>query len=217
MGSNTILLASAEPSVLKRWREAFDDSVTLRSVEDVAALRQVVADGDPPLLLVDVALPQLDGAAGVAALLAEYPDLMVMVCAGQPNEDEGLALIKAGARGYCNAYMAPALLRKAVNLVRGGEVWVGRKLILRLIGEMNVRNAGGPRTLLAGLTSREREIARMVGEGASNKQIARDLDITERTVKAHMSSIFQKTAAKDRLQLALMVTGQLTVSNEQAS
>ena len=217
MGTNTILLASVEPSVLKRWREAFDDSVTLRAVESARELRQVLDAGDPEMLLLDIALPELGGIKGVTALLAEKLNLLVLCCAGQPSEDEGLELIRAGARGYCNAYMAPSLLRKAVELVCQGEVWVGRKLILRLISEMNARNGAGTRTLLAGLTSREREIARMVGDGASNKQIARDLDITERTVKAHMSSIFQKTSAKDRLQLALLITGQMTFSKDEAS
>ena len=217
MGSKTIILASAEPSVLKRWREAFDDSVELRPAENADELRQIIAAGDPELLLLDIALPEFGGVDGVAALLEGQPDLLMLCCAGQPSEEEGLALIKAGARGYCNAYMSPALLRKAVELVRNGEVWVGRKLILRLIGEMHAHNGGGARALLAGLTSREREIARMVGDGASNKQIARDLEITERTVKAHMSAIFQKTVAKDRLQLALLVTGQLHVSEDEAS
>lgn len=128
-----------------------------------------------------------------------------------PDEDEGLALLRAGARGYCNLYIDPRLLGKVVNAVQGGEVWVGRRLVDRLVelvaGTSPHRAGAAGLAALEVLTPREREIARLVGEGINNKLIARRLDITERTVKAHLGSVFAKLGVSGRLQLALLVTG----------
>ncbi|MBT3045713.1 MAG: response regulator transcription factor [gamma proteobacterium symbiont of Ctena orbiculata] len=95
-----------------------------------------------------------------------------------------------------------------------GEVWVGRSLLFKLMNRLSSMASpqaeergmqGGSADSLAKLTEREREIAQHVGAGDSNKVIARKLDITERTVKAHLSSIFRKTNTKDRLQLGLLI------------
>ena len=114
-----------------------------------------------------------------------------------------------GARGYCNSHTSPMLLAKAIDVVRAGEVWGGRKLILRLIemfsSQSRVHTNGEGRTEFKGLTERERQIADLVSEGDSNKRIALKLDITERTVNAHLTTVFQKLNVRDRLQLAIRV------------
>lgn len=88
-------------------------------------------------------------------------------------DDEALAVqaVKAGASGFCSRDTAAALIRKAVRLVEAGEIWVGRRVMLRLIEELATLRA--PRDVCGGehLTSRERDIATLIARGASNKQI----------------------------------------------
>ncbi|MBC7163331.1 MAG: response regulator transcription factor [Immundisolibacter sp.] len=149
---------------------------------------------------------------GAADLIGRHAGCRTVVMSRSPNEDEGIAALRAGARGYCNLYIDPRLLAKVISTVQAGEVWAGRKLVDRLV-QMVVSSAA-PRSTsnidtaaFDALTPREREIAVLVGEGVSNKIIARRLDITERTVKAHLGAVFSKLGIPGRLQLALLVTG----------
>ncbi len=142
----------------------------------------------------------------VASLMERAPSSRVMVFRDLPDDDEGLAMLQAGAVGYCNTYMNPPLLRMAFEIVRRGEIWAGQRLIRRLISAVAGTDLARPGLFdFHGLTTRERQIALLVASGESNKRIAQHFDITERTVKAHMSSLFRKTGARDRLQLALQV------------
>lgn len=136
--------------------------------------------------------------------------LSLIVLSGDPNDAEGIAVMEAGASGYCHLYANEATLRQVVEVVASGELWVGRSLLTRLLKSVhsglpatNAR-AGGWRTQL---TEREIEVANMAAQGASNLGIAEVLGITERTVKAHLTSIFEKLDVADRLQLALKVHG----------
>jgi two-component system nitrate/nitrite response regulator NarL len=162
------------------------------------------------LVLLHLSLPGFDGGRDLATLVEAYPAVKWMVFTDRPDDGEqGIELLKAGAAGYCNTYMAADLLVKSVEMVRTGEVWAGRKLIQRLIQDVaavsRAQRAANKGQNLAGLTDREQEIAQLVADGASNKRIALRLDISERTVKAHLTAIFRKTGARDRLQLALLV------------
>ncbi|MDH5614830.1 MAG: response regulator transcription factor, partial [Gammaproteobacteria bacterium] len=144
----------------------------------------------------------------VIKIINKYTSVDFMIMDMEPDDDRGFALVKAGVKGYCNRYIAPDLLRRAVEAVLKGEVWVGRKLMLRLIEELSSRKKALVQASknLSSLSERELEIAHMVGDGSSNKLIAQKLDITERTVKAHISAIFKKTGVTDRLQLALLMS-----------
>jgi DNA-binding NarL/FixJ family response regulator len=124
-----------------------------------------------------------------------------------PNDDEALVALGAGAQGYCNAYADPEVLKEVAEVTAHGGLWVGEALLSRMVGGLSQKLAqrqadvaNGP---LTRLSAREREIAQRVARGESNKEIARGLDITERTVKAHLSAIFEKLGVRDRLQLAL--------------
>ena len=206
-----IVLASSDAGVLRRWSSGVPAGAVL--AHDQAELVRTL-DGRPPqLVLLDLDLAGLGAASGAADLIARHPDSRVVALSRTPDEDEGLDLLRAGARGYCNLYIDPRLLGKVVGAVQGGEVWIGRRLVDRLV-ELVAGNAPDrPAEPAAGvaalevLTPREREIARLVGEGINNKLIARRLDITERTVKAHLGSVFAKLGVTGRLQLALLVTG----------
>jgi DNA-binding NarL/FixJ family response regulator len=104
--------------------------------------------------------------------------------------------------------MASAVLKEIRSVVSHGGLWLGQDLLQRLIEVSTSRIGNQPEYvegLLAKLTNREKEVAMEAAKGLSNKEIARVLSITERTVKAHLAHTFERLGAKDRLQLALML------------
>ncbi len=113
--------------------------------------------------------------------------------------------------------MHPDLLPQALGLIEAGEIWLGSELVLHLIRENAPVNghasaAAAAEKLstnsLGDLAARERDTATRVAQGKSNKVIASEPGVTERTVKAHLSSIYRKTGARDRLQLAMLIREQ---------
>ncbi|MES9971425.1 MAG: response regulator transcription factor [Candidatus Thiodiazotropha sp.] len=209
-----ILLYSADEVVAKRWHEALNGVENPSSVSTPEALINSLQMGKTEVVLVDLDLFGEEYQQIPELLCQRFPKISFIVLSSSPNDVEGLYLITNGVKGYCNRYISHALLLKAVELVRMGEVWVGRSLLFKLMSrlsaaksptQMNDDNQADVEARLAKLTDREGEIARLVGAGDSNKVIAKKLDITERTVKAHLSSIFRKTTTKDRLQLGLLI------------
>lgn len=142
----------------------------------------------------------------------------VIALSDVPSDNQGLAALGAGAAGYCNAHAAPDVLRQVAATVLSGGMWVGQWLLEKLLARLAQAAAQKftpPATSAwaAGLTEREIEVARAVAKGANNKEIASSLDITERTVKAHLGAVFEKLKLRDRLQLTLLVNGVLDNGN----
>ena len=127
----------------------------------------------------------------------------------EPSDVTGLAALSQGAVGYCNAHATPELLLTIASVIANNGLWVGESLLNRLIGGINARVPGEARMethpLLASLSSREKEVAIRVARGESNKEIARQINLAERTVKAHLTAVFDKLGVRDRLQLALLL------------
>lgn len=133
----------------------------------------------------------------------------LIIASSAPNDDEGLAAMEAGASGYCHAYANEATLKQVLEVVSSGELWVGRNLLTRLLRGVTqgATDKAPPISWQTPLTAREIEVARRAALGESNLAIAEALGITERTVKAHLTAIFEKLQVADRLQLALKVHG----------
>lgn len=134
--------------------------------------------------------------------------IKVFVLSDLPDVKEGERLLASGAVGYGNAKMHPSVLNQAVEVIESGNAWLYPELMHHLIS----RAADHPdeeerERRLTPLSPREKEIALLVAQGMSNHQIGEALQITERTVKAHMGATFAKLGVKDRLGLALLVKG----------
>lgn len=146
----------------------------------------------------------------VAGLVKAQPQCHVVVVSSVPNDVEGLHAINAGARGYCHLLAVPELLREVEQVVAHGGLWVGPELVQRLVAATRVVLDHGAVPLatardLSALSEREAEVARAVASGKSNKEVADQLHISERTVKAHLGSVFEKLKIRDRVQLVLHV------------
>lgn len=134
----------------------------------------------------------------------------VVIC-DEPNESLVMQALAAGAAGCCNTHAAPEVLSQVALVVQNGGLWIGQSLLQRLVGgaaqRLEQRGEVGQEDWAAQLTEREAQVARKVAEGASNKEVAQVLSITERTVKAHLTTIFEKLGLRDRLQLSLKING----------
>jgi len=163
------------------------------------------------VIWVDLSTPDLPPWQDVQwASLLQRQDVWVVAASSNPGDEEGIAALDAGCAAYCHAFSDLTTLRRIQQVVRAGNVWIGKKLMDRLL--KNTATLGSKVTAKsiawqAHLTSREIEVAELAANGASNTSIASQCNITERTVKAHLSAVFEKLHVKDRLQLALKVHG----------
>lgn len=185
-----------------RWREAFEDVAVVTCT--AAALRLATPES---LFWVDARHPQW-----IAALRAARPELALVAISLNPSAEQGMQAFESGARGYCHALAVPEMLRQVVLVISNGGLWLGAELMARAAAAIaRVSVPPSPETKVdaafEGLTPRERDVALKVAAGASNKEVARLLDITPRTVKAHMGAIFHKLGVRDRLQLVLRLRG----------
>ncbi len=136
----------------------------------------------------------------------------VVILADEPIDSVIFDSLLLGARGCCNSRSAPEVLKQVFLVVDNGGFWVGASLVERLVGTTNkVLSTEKPKhspvesACLQKLSEREREVAVFVASGLSNKEVARRMGVTERTIKAHLTAIFEKLAVRDRLQLSVKV------------
>ena len=206
-----ILLASTSSALLHNWKQGLDGFPTAALEGDMEALQTELGRVKPDLLMLDLNLPGLDGAKGAARLVKLHASTRVIAVGGEQCDIRELGLFRIGVRGCCCSDIPPERLKSVVRAVQRGELWIRRTLTPRLLDELGARiraDDEGRRAALARLaelTRREREIAELIGNGESNKQIARRLTITESTVKAHLTEIFRKLGIADRLKLALLI------------
>ena len=129
---------------------------------------------------------------------------IVGVCSDQPNVVEMLECVEAGARAYCNSYMQPSNYQQLLRMLTNGQSWFPPAMLAQTF-ELAQQSIKGKDidTLLQSLTGREKEISIAVSKGFSNRQIAEQFEISERTVKTHLTNIFLKLELKDRVALVI--------------
>ena len=143
------------------------------------------------------------------------PNLKILLIGEQWPEEKQIDGLVAGASGYCEINVSPVLFIKAAESVLRGEIWIQRHLIPKVIGSLaqlnlspsNDQSSADKMDIINKLSNREIEVAKLIRTGKSNKRIASTLNISERTVKAHLTSIFKKLKVADRLHLAVSLKG----------
>lgn len=188
-----------------RWQAAFPEA-TLRDdfpADDDAQSVDVI------WVVCEASQPALTE-KGMACIKALSANAIVVVLSNTPDQDEAMQALQAGARGYAHALSPAETLGQIATVVTNAGIWVPANLMAQVVGNTWQALNGDKRlnqVMMEKLTERERNVALAVVKGGSNKHIARDLKITERTVKAHLTSIFQKLEITDRMQLVLKLTG----------
>lgn len=198
-----IVLAMDDLALVRRWSDAAQASNAGFVVLCPAALpRALPAEADR--CVVDLG-PR--GGADLTALekmVAAAPAVRFIALSARPEAEEGLRVLRTGARGYCNRLASPAVGSAVLAAVGEGEIWAGRQVTEHLLKQLPKRATSSVEDgRFRALTARESEIAAQVAAGHSNKVIAADNGISERTVKVHLNKIFRKTGLRNRVQLAL--------------
>ena len=207
-----ILIATRDSELEQRCRRAASAEHELELVTSAAALNERIAAREPTAVLLDAELLDKPLERQVGEIVNHAGQARVIVLTPVFIEDEEIALLKAGAKGCCRRGVDPDSLQQVLTVTANGGVWVTRSLLPRLVSELRKyvdahrKPTETPANdALAELTQREREIVRLIVEGASNKEVASSLNISERTVKGHLSNVFQKLGVADRLKLVLFV------------
>jgi DNA-binding NarL/FixJ family response regulator len=216
MSTQHLFLFSSVAHVPDRLREAFADIQAL----DATALLVRLAGQPAASSLVWLSNADPQWLAALQHILQARADARVVVLSSVPESTEGLSALNAGARGYTHAYGVPALLQEVALVIEHGGLWVGPDLLQRLVGATTAALAGRPAVASAPLpatvapldnawttlSAREAQVARAVSAGRSNKEVAELMFISERTVKAHLSAVFEKLGVRDLLQLVLRLS-----------
>jgi NarL family two-component system response regulator LiaR len=155
----------------------------------------------PDVILMDLVMPELDGVTAMRTLRERVPDARVIVLTSFLDEDKLLPALRAGAAGYLLKNAEPKELARAVRAAHAGEALLDPVVAARLVETLA---ADGERDPIDRLTPREREVLVLIGRGFPNKRIARELGVTEKTVKTHVGHVLAKLGVTDRTQAAVL-------------
>lgn len=207
------VIASADEDFTQTCETSLPGSADLYPghVRDYDTLMMLLKKPQPNInvLLLDATLLPQDGVNQINNFLSLRPEMHILYFVEVADQREEISAILFGVKAYCTKSMDFQLLGKIITAVLKEEIWVDRLFVTRLLAEIQdiseakQQEAHSLDFNLKDLTKRENEIAELVANGATNRVIAEKLKITERTVKAHLGTIFKKMNVKDRLQLAI--------------
>jgi two-component system, NarL family, response regulator LiaR len=183
---------------LRTFLELQDDIEVVADASDGRQALDAVAEHDPDVVLMDLVLPVVDGVEAIRQIVAQRPATRVIALTSFLDDDKLFPAVRAGAAGYLLKDVEPQELVRAIRTVHAGEALLHPAVAARLMEEVAERDdASQP------LTRREREVVELIARGLSNKRIAAELGISEKTVKAHVSNILGKLGLSDRTQVAM--------------
>lgn len=211
-GSIRIVIAD-DHSVLRESLSALLSTQADFVVEGLAAngqeALQLTRDRHPDVLVLDLFMPESDGFEVLRTLDHGGSRVSAVVLTGSENELDYAQAVRLGARGLVLKADGPEKLFNAIRTVANGELAFSDELAQRVLTTMSAETRSAS-DALARLSERERQIAYYVSRGLKNKDIGQTLNISENTVKRHLQSIFSKTGARDRLELAVMALSEVT-------
>ncbi|MBB6451400.1 DNA-binding NarL/FixJ family response regulator [Geomicrobium halophilum] len=199
-----VLLVDDHLVVLKGLRfflQKRPDIEIVGEAQDGKEALQQVEQLQPDIVLMDVIMPNMDGIEATQHIKTQHPDIHVIILTSSSDRDHVLPAIRAGASGYQLKDVDPSFLEEAMIAVMGGERTLHSQVSNQLM--THVAKADEHDARFHALTPRERDILKHITYGQSNKEIAAELHITEKTVKTHITSILGKMEVQDRTQAAI--------------
>ncbi len=206
-----IALCATKQTITKLWEDNIDKTEHTKNVfngeEELLAYLSSNHQQVDLLCLEDIWVDENEEELKelVIALKSWYPNLEIFILSQDPSFIKGKELLGLGIKGYGNARMQKVHFKDALECIKRGDVWVYPEFIQNMIKIINTSEPKPQNDALSSLTFREKQIAILVHEGHTNKEIADFLNITLRTVKAHTGSIYEKLQVKDRIALVLLL------------
>ena len=181
---------------LERLLATAQDIEVVGGAADGTEAVELAGKADPDVILMDLSMPGMDGIEATRAIVSANSKIQVVVLTSLTDRERLLAALDAGAVGYLLKDAEPAELIGGIRAAARGESPLSPKAARALLTARSEQER-------AELSEREREVLRCVAEGMPNKLIARELGISEKTVKAHLTRVFQQIGVTDRTQAAL--------------
>lgn len=191
------LIFVQDPNALKNWLTACGTDSKI--LYDLESLEERFTANECVVL---IQLSDLSKIEQVNKIVEHQFD--VLLFSNEPTKDEGLALFQYGIKGYLNTFATVERIEQALTTISAGSIWLGPEILQSMIQSVTSAQKLDDHWKEV-VTDREQQVALLVLESKSNKEIATQLDITERTVKAHMHNMFQKFEVSDRLSLVLKI------------
>ena len=198
-----VLIADDHPVVrqgLRSFLETVDGIDVVGDAADGEEAVQLAGELAPDVVLMDLAMPNVDGIEATRRISESAPDVKVIALTSFATDDKVFPAIRAGAAGYLLKEAEPSEVAEAIFKVQRGEPILHPSVAERLMREVA---AATPRAHRTDLTARELEVLRLIAAGRSNREIARELEVAEKTVKTHVSNVLSKLGVADRTQAAL--------------
>jgi DNA-binding NarL/FixJ family response regulator len=201
-----ILIADDHAIVREGLRAVLGSEPDMEVVGDAITGKEVVeqaAELRPDLILMDIQMPDLNGIEATRRILGVNPGIGVVVLTMFADDDSVFSAMRAGARGYVLKGAPPSEILRVLRAVAEGEAHFGPEIALRLTNFFSAPPPPPTGEAFSELTSREREILDLIAQGHTNAKIARQLFVSPKTVRNHISHIFTKLQIADRTQAIL--------------
>lgn len=206
MASYSIIIVDDHPLFRDALRQALSNSIRDLQISEAGSLDELSdsleANSETDLVLLDLAMPGVKGLSGLMYLRAQYPEIPVVVVSANEDPAAIRRSIEFGASGFIPKSLPVEIIRDAVKSVLDGDVWTPPDLDL---GESGDGESADLVARLATLTPQQVRVLMMLSEGLLNKQIAYKLNVSEATIKAHVSAILQKLGVDSRTQAVIAV------------
>lgn len=203
-----LLCWNTNDSVWNHWKAILDSSIeAIRTTGYEETIEMLSSDSFEYcfVYLEDEAFA--DKVEAVVTLRSRFSGLKLIAFPNRRSQPAAIRMLSFGVNGQCSPFIGKEQLKLVLSVVDSGEIWGGKDFIQQLIQQNAAQSSVAPSSQdgFEELSVREKSVADYVALGYSNKRIAQELDITERTVKAHLTAIFKKLNVRDRLSLALMI------------
>lgn len=189
---------------LRTYLTQTDDVVVVAEGENGQEAIELTREHRPDVLIIDVQMPVMDGVSAIKAIVAEFPQIRILVVTGHVSDEFLKAALVAGASGYVVKDAEPDRIVTAVREVHAGDYPIDPAVAHLLVDDLRGRKQEADGKPAVELSSREEHVLKLLCEGRSNNEIAAELFLSESTIKYHLVRLGRKFGTRDRLQLVVM-------------